>query len=239
MSLPGRASPAIADLRGLDVASTPAASAVDTPRVDDADTVEEGEPVRSLAPLTPGTDEAARFPLTTRGTYEVAGKFAQGGIGRILRAHDPVLGRTVALKELLIAGHRTDEERFVREVLLTARLQHPGIVPVYAAGRWPSPRGVLTRQHPPGDHQRRLHPARMEPGRSDIPRVPRPHRRGLARELHRREQRGPRARPAHRRADGVRAWVAAHHDPEAATPVTRTGCLMPASDLSSGTGSTP
>ncbi|MBL8973427.1 MAG: serine/threonine protein kinase, partial [Myxococcales bacterium] len=49
-----------------------------------------------------------------------------------------MLGRTVALKELLVAGHRTDERRFVREVLLTARLQHPGIVPVYAAGRWPS-----------------------------------------------------------------------------------------------------
>ncbi|MBK9755375.1 MAG: protein kinase [Nannocystis sp.] len=88
--------------------------------------------------LSPGTDESARLPITGRGSYEIAGKFAQGGIGRILRAHDPVLGRTVALKELLVAGRRTDERRFVREVLLTARLQHPGIVPVYAAGRWPS-----------------------------------------------------------------------------------------------------
>ena len=42
-----------------------------------------------------------------------------------------------------------------------------------------------------------------------------------------------------RDAEGVRAWVAAHHDPEAATPVTRTGCLMPASDLSPGTGGAP
>ncbi|HEY0135546.1 MAG TPA: hypothetical protein VGB85_15785, partial [Nannocystis sp.] len=113
-------------------------SDISTPRADDVDTIEDGAPPRSPSPLTPGADEAARFPITTRGTYEIAGKFAQGGIGRILRAHDPVLGRTVALKELLVAGHRTDEERFVREVLLTARLQHPGIVPVYAAGRWPS-----------------------------------------------------------------------------------------------------
>jgi len=88
--------------------------------------------------LSQETDESARLPITGRGSYEIAGKFAQGGIGRILRAHDPVLGRTVALKELLVAGRRTDERRFVREVLLTARLQHPGIVPVYAAGRWPS-----------------------------------------------------------------------------------------------------
>ena len=91
-----------------------------------------------LTDLSPGTDEHERLPLTARDSYDIAGKFAQGGIGRILRAHDPVLGRTVALKELLVAGHRTDERRFVREVLLTARLQHPGIVPVYAAGRWPS-----------------------------------------------------------------------------------------------------
>ena len=79
-----------------------------------------------------------RLPTVAREAYDIAGKFAQGGIGRILRAHDPILGRTVALKELLIAGNQLDEERFIREVLLTARLQHPGIVPVYAAGRWPS-----------------------------------------------------------------------------------------------------
>jgi len=79
-----------------------------------------------------------RLPTVARDAYDIAGKFAQGGIGRILKAHDPILGRTVALKELLIAGNQLDEERFIREVLLTARLQHPGIVPVYAAGRWPS-----------------------------------------------------------------------------------------------------
>ncbi len=70
----------------------------------------------------------------------IAGQFAQGGIGRILRAHDPSLDRPVALKELLVHGRSVDEERFVREVLLTARLQHPGVVwstpPV--AGHWAS-----------------------------------------------------------------------------------------------------
>jgi len=111
--------------------------AADTPRAEirpDAATVGSGGP----GPVGLELADSARFPTTARGTYTIAGKFAQGGIGRILRAHDPVLDRTVALKELLVAGHRTDEERFVREVLLTARLQHPGIVPVYAAGRWPS-----------------------------------------------------------------------------------------------------
>ncbi|MBL9099740.1 MAG: protein kinase [Myxococcales bacterium] len=87
---------------------------------------------------TPRRPDEPELPTVGRDSYEVAGKFAQGGIGRILKARDPILGRTVALKELLVAGHALDEERFIREVLLTARLQHPGIVPVYAAGRWPS-----------------------------------------------------------------------------------------------------
>src|SRR5262249_6314193 len=42
-----------------------------------------------------------------------------------------------ALKELLRGGG-VAEERFVCEALLTARLQHPSIVPVYEAGRWPT-----------------------------------------------------------------------------------------------------
>lgn len=112
-----------------------------TPRADDTRAAGHDLPTITAsedAPARPELADSARFPTTPRDTYALAGKFAQGGIGRILRAHDPVLDRTVALKELLVAGHRTDEERFVREVLLTARLQHPGIVPVYAAGRWPS-----------------------------------------------------------------------------------------------------
>ncbi|MDC0671164.1 protein kinase [Nannocystis sp. ncelm1] len=94
----------------------------------------------SEAPPPPATPSPAtsRLPQIDRNTYVIAGPFAQGGIGRILRAHDPSLDRPVALKELLVHGRSVDEERFVREVLLTARLQHPGVVPVYAAGRWPT-----------------------------------------------------------------------------------------------------
>jgi WD40 repeat protein len=85
-----------------------------------------------------GDAARSRLPRVDRTAYEVVGQFAQGGIGRILRARDPSLDRQVALKELLVHGGAVDEQRFVREALLTARLQHPGVVPVYAAGRWPS-----------------------------------------------------------------------------------------------------
>lgn len=83
--------------------------------------------------------ERAEAGLTAVGpeAYAVIEVFAEGGIGRILRAHDRRLDRPVALKELLTAS-RSLEERFVREARLTARLQHPGVVPIYEVGRWPS-----------------------------------------------------------------------------------------------------
>jgi WD40 repeat protein len=70
-------------------------------------------------------------------SYEVLGEHGRGGLGRVLEAHDLRLGRPVALKELL-RDQRETSRRFVREARLTARLQHPSIVPVYEAGRWPN-----------------------------------------------------------------------------------------------------
>lgn len=67
--------------------------------------------------------------------YKFADELARGGMGRIVRAHDRRLGRGVAIKELL-PGH--DASRFEREAKITARLEHPSIVAVHEAGRWPS-----------------------------------------------------------------------------------------------------
>jgi WD40 repeat protein len=67
--------------------------------------------------------------------YVVRGEFARGGIGRILTAHDERLNRAVAIKEPLQAtGSAAQFGRFRREAAITARLQHPAIVPVYDAG---------------------------------------------------------------------------------------------------------
>ncbi|MBL8971799.1 MAG: serine/threonine protein kinase, partial [Myxococcales bacterium] len=76
--------------------------------------------------------EAAEEPVGRR--YAFGEVFARGGIGAVRRAEDRKLGRTVAVKELL----RFDEgavRRFAREAEITARLQHPGIVPLYDVGR--------------------------------------------------------------------------------------------------------
>jgi WD40 repeat protein len=74
--------------------------------------------------------------LRDPGRYHIMGEHGRGGLGRVSRAHDRELGRDVAIKELISRGH-VDEVRFLREALITARLEHPGIVPVHEAGRWP------------------------------------------------------------------------------------------------------
>src|SRR4051812_42632627 len=76
----------------------------------------------------------AGLPSTNR--YTIGPEIARGGLGRVLSGHDKLLDRTVALKELLSRDFG-DRGRFSREVLVTARLQHPSIVPIYDAGAWP------------------------------------------------------------------------------------------------------
>ena len=85
-----------------------------------------------------GDVPVARLPvqLRDRERYHVLGEHGRGGLGRVTRVYDRELGRDVAIKELLACDH-FNEARFLREVLITARLEHPGIVPIHEAGRWP------------------------------------------------------------------------------------------------------
>ncbi|WPB81598.1 serine/threonine-protein kinase [Archangium violaceum] len=99
---------------------------------------EAGSSATVLSSPPKGTTSATgrTLPVVEPSRYTVAGELARGGIGRILRARDVQLDRPVAIKEML-APAREAEPRFVAEALVTARLQHPSIVPVYEAGRWP------------------------------------------------------------------------------------------------------
>lgn len=81
-----------------------------------------------------GRDEPV--PATV-GRFKILDVLGEGGSGRVLRAHDPTLGRDVALK-IVRASLAADEaacERFVAEAHVCAGLQHPGIVPIHEFGR--------------------------------------------------------------------------------------------------------
>jgi WD40 repeat protein len=67
--------------------------------------------------------------------YRLITEHGRGGLGRVFRAYDRELGRDVALKEIL-HGDAVSRARFMREAKITARLEHPGIVPVHEAGCW-------------------------------------------------------------------------------------------------------
>jgi serine/threonine protein kinase/WD40 repeat protein len=114
--------------------------------------------------------------------YEVRREHARGGMGRILIAWDPRLGREVALKELIGADsgdsstHAAspprlsaldggERERFLREARVTGQLEHPNVVPVYELGEregTPYYAMKLVRGESMADRLRRI--ARNRPG---------------------------------------------------------------------------
>ena len=108
----------------------PRADAVDDPhntRRFDAGTTEV-----LTTPASTAASEAAARPSSPSGRYLPGAEIARGGMGRVVVGTDTRLGREVAIKEALPQGG--DLERFEREVRITARLEHPSIVPLYDAG---------------------------------------------------------------------------------------------------------
>jgi WD40 repeat protein len=69
--------------------------------------------------------------------YVVEGEHGRGGIGIVMRARDRRTDRVVALKQLQSLAPEA-RLRFEREMRITARLQHPGVVPVLETGRFAS-----------------------------------------------------------------------------------------------------
>lgn len=68
-------------------------------------------------------------------SYRVERELGGGGMGRVFVAEETTLERKVVVKVLPPElGRSVSEERFRREIQLAARLQHPHIVPLLAAG---------------------------------------------------------------------------------------------------------
>src|SRR4051812_26285953 len=78
---------------------------------------------------------------TKAGRYQLQEEIGRGAMGVVYRAHDPVIGRTVAVKTLRVTEHSSglsQEEllrRFHTEARAAGLLNHPNIVSVYDAGK--------------------------------------------------------------------------------------------------------
>lgn len=69
------------------------------------------------------------------GRYEVVDFLGQGGMGKVYRAYDPELIRTVAIKVIDWRSNRNvQKKRLLKEAQATARLSHPNIVKLYEIG---------------------------------------------------------------------------------------------------------
>ena len=99
----------------------------------DADATRSASPEVHAAASVQSIDPGAVF-VDEPEQYEVESKIGMGGMGLVLAARGGRLGRTVAVK--VITADREDvRARFQREAQVTARLQHPSIVPVYGTGQ--------------------------------------------------------------------------------------------------------
>lgn len=113
-------------------------------------------------------DLAGRF----LGRFQLENEIARGGMGIILEARDVDLDRKVAIKIL----HREHQQKpqiyqqFINEARITGRLQHPGIIPIYATGTTLDDRPYFAMKLVQGKTLAHLLTARQSP-QDDLPRL--------------------------------------------------------------------
>jgi serine/threonine protein kinase len=93
--------------------------------------------------------------------YEPVEPVKQGGMGEIWIAIDQDFDRQVAIKEILpeAANDLKVRQRFLRESQITAKLEHPGILPVYSKGNHADGRPFYVMRWVSGEGSQSLHDA--------------------------------------------------------------------------------
>jgi hypothetical protein len=87
----------------------------------------------ALSALTRDQDRPPIAPGVRLGRYVLAHRLGQGSMGVVWSAHDPELGRQVAIKLLHLSAADPGQPP-LREAQALARIAHPNVVPVFDAG---------------------------------------------------------------------------------------------------------
>ncbi len=88
--------------------------------------------------------------------YQIISLLGQGGMGSVLKGHDNVLQRDVAIKVMHphYARQSDLQQRFLQEARTAARLSHPGIVQVFDYDE--TPILYIVMEFIPGDNLRQM-----------------------------------------------------------------------------------
>jgi serine/threonine protein kinase len=106
-------------------------------------------PPEELAELRPGS--------TVDGRYRILEKLGEGGMGAVFIAEHLALHKQVALKTIHsnLGGHAEIAARFAREAMVSARIEHPGVVSAMDFGTLESGGAYLVMQLVRGEGLRR------------------------------------------------------------------------------------
>ena len=96
-------------------------------------TVDQGAFADELGPILEPLREIAR--------YVVIEELGAGAMGVVYRAHDPDLGRQVAIKLVHAGSSAARSTRLLREAQAIARVAHPNIVAIHDVGIHRDPGG--------------------------------------------------------------------------------------------------
>jgi urea transport system substrate-binding protein len=114
--------------------STPARPGEAAPQVGPSDTANFGPKTPGHGPRpASGSGTAEAWVGKSLGKYRITGVLGQGGMGVVLKAHDPMIERDVAIKVLAdhLAADPSALGRFLAEAKAAGKLNHPNVTAIY------------------------------------------------------------------------------------------------------------
>ena len=94
---------------------------------------------RNVSQRQPG-DSTSDAAVNVDADYQIEELLGEGGMGAVYAARQKSMDRPVAIKVLKPRAARLEssQEAFVSEAIITGRLDHPNIVPIYDVGKQPN-----------------------------------------------------------------------------------------------------